>query len=121
MTPQQLEVLLNNLLQQGEPLPYAFFLQDHELAGELGSHLKKQQVILPPTPCPRPAQITSKQLQLSMTRACFCASHVTAVEVQWLHLTVTLSRNLKQCLLVQQPDELSLDARELEPRVPAVL
>ncbi|KAK9866803.1 hypothetical protein WJX84_003658 [Apatococcus fuscideae] len=44
VTPQQLEVLLNNLLQQGDPLPYAFFLQDHELAGQLGTHLQKQQV-----------------------------------------------------------------------------
>jgi hypothetical protein len=45
VTPQQLETLLNGLLlQQDDRLPYSFFVQDQELASELGPHLKKHTV-----------------------------------------------------------------------------
>ena len=39
VTPSQLETLLNGLLEHSEKLPYAFFIQDQELAGELAAHL----------------------------------------------------------------------------------
>jgi ribosome assembly protein 4 len=41
VTPQQLEALLNGLLQNAEKLPYSFFVDGQELAGELGAHLLK--------------------------------------------------------------------------------
>eukprot|EP00882_Tetradesmus_deserticola_P033717 GHRQ01038539.1.p1 GENE.GHRQ01038539.1~~GHRQ01038539.1.p1 ORF type:complete len:163 (+),score=40.14 GHRQ01038539.1:284-772(+) len=44
VTPQQLEVLLNGLLQNDEKTPYSFYIEGQELAGELGEHLRKQQV-----------------------------------------------------------------------------
>ncbi|WIA35410.1 hypothetical protein OEZ86_003855 [Tetradesmus obliquus] len=44
VTPQQLEVLLNGLLQNEEKTPYSFYVEGQELAGELGEHLKKQKV-----------------------------------------------------------------------------
>ena len=44
MTPAQLETLLNGLLQNEEKLPYSFFIEDQELAAELGAHLLKQKV-----------------------------------------------------------------------------
>ena len=44
VTPQQLETLLNGLLQQEERLPYSFFIDQQELAAELGAHLKKNAV-----------------------------------------------------------------------------
>jgi ribosome assembly protein 4 len=44
VTPQQLETLLNGLLQQEERLPYSFFINEQELAAELGAHLKKNAV-----------------------------------------------------------------------------
>eukprot|EP00775_Hariotina_reticulata_P006560 gene6560-6788_t len=44
VTPQQLEVLLNGLLQNEDKQPYSFYVDGKELAGELGSHLQKQQV-----------------------------------------------------------------------------
>ena len=51
VTPAQLETLLNGLLQQqqgggqdAERLPYSFFIEDQELAAELGAHLLKQKV-----------------------------------------------------------------------------
>ncbi|KXZ41140.1 hypothetical protein GPECTOR_735g893 [Gonium pectorale] len=39
VTPAQLEVLLNGLLNNEEKLPYSFYIEDQELLGELGSHL----------------------------------------------------------------------------------
>eukprot|EP00887_Chlorella_sp_A99_P001715 scaffold8.g1715.t1 len=60
VTPQQLEALLNGLLQaragcarlsacnsaavNEEKLPYSFYIEELELAGELGTHLAKQKV-----------------------------------------------------------------------------
>lgn len=44
VTPSQLETLLNGLLQSEEKLPYSFFVQDTELAAELGQHLIKHKV-----------------------------------------------------------------------------
>ena len=44
VTPAQLETLLNGLLQNSDPLPYSFFLEDQEVAGELGAHLLRNQV-----------------------------------------------------------------------------
>ena len=43
MTPSQLETLLNGLLQSDEKLPYSFFVEDQELAAELGLHLLKHK------------------------------------------------------------------------------
>ncbi|GIL67553.1 hypothetical protein Vafri_20907 [Volvox africanus] len=39
VTPMQLEVLLNGLLNNEEKLPYSFFIEEQELLGELGAHL----------------------------------------------------------------------------------
>lgn len=44
VTPPQLEVLLNGLLQNDEKLPYSFYLEEQELGGELGDHLLKNKV-----------------------------------------------------------------------------
>ena len=44
VTPVQLETLLNGLLQSEEHLPYSFFIQDQQLAAELGGHLLKHKV-----------------------------------------------------------------------------
>ncbi|KAF8060590.1 NLE1 [Scenedesmus sp. PABB004] len=44
VTPQQLEVLLNGLLQHEEKTPYSFYIDGQELAGELGEHLRKAAV-----------------------------------------------------------------------------
>lgn len=44
VTPSQLETLLNGLLTNEEKLPYSFFIEDQELAAELGAHLLKQKV-----------------------------------------------------------------------------
>ena len=43
VTPSQLETLLNGLLQSDEKLPYSFFVEDQELAAELGLHLLKHK------------------------------------------------------------------------------
>ncbi|PNH03382.1 Notchless [Tetrabaena socialis] len=39
VTPMQLEVLLNGLLNNEEKLPYSFYIEEQELLGELGAHL----------------------------------------------------------------------------------
>lgn len=44
VTPAQLETLLNGLLQAEEKLPYSFFIDEQELAAELGVHLQKNKV-----------------------------------------------------------------------------
>ena len=44
VTTTQLETLLNGLLRNEEKLPYSFFIQDVELAVELGAHLLKNKV-----------------------------------------------------------------------------
>jgi len=44
VTPAQLETLLNGLLNHEEKLPYSFYIEEQELAGELGEHLAKQAV-----------------------------------------------------------------------------
>ncbi len=44
VTPAQLEALLNGLLQNEDKLPYSFFIEDTELAAELGQHLMKHKV-----------------------------------------------------------------------------
>eukprot|EP00798_Chlamydomonas_sp_ICE-L_P015895 gene15895-22029_t len=44
VTPTQLEVLLNGLLTNEEKLPYSFYIEEQELAGELGDHLSKNAV-----------------------------------------------------------------------------
>ncbi|KAL4439724.1 hypothetical protein ABPG75_002725 [Micractinium tetrahymenae] len=44
VTPEQLETLLNGLLQAEERLPYSFFVEEQELAAELGAHLLKHKV-----------------------------------------------------------------------------
>ena len=44
VTPAQLETLLNGLLASEERLPYSFFVNDAELAEELGAHLLKHNV-----------------------------------------------------------------------------
>ncbi|EFN51765.1 hypothetical protein CHLNCDRAFT_56362 [Chlorella variabilis] len=43
VTPSQLETLLNGLRQTEERLPYSFFIQEQELAAELGAHLLKHK------------------------------------------------------------------------------
>ncbi|KAG2486351.1 hypothetical protein HYH03_014932 [Edaphochlamys debaryana] len=40
VTPEQLETLLNGLLNNEEKLPYSFYIEDKELLGELGAHLR---------------------------------------------------------------------------------
>ena len=44
-TPKQLETLLNGLLAHGqdERLPYSFFVQEQQLAEELGAHLLRHK------------------------------------------------------------------------------
>jgi ribosome assembly protein 4 len=42
--PPQLEALLNSLLQNEEPLPYAFYIDNNELQSQLGQHLKDNKV-----------------------------------------------------------------------------
>ena len=44
MTPKQLETLLNGLLKQEEKLPYSFFVNEQQLAQELGAHLLQHKV-----------------------------------------------------------------------------
>lgn len=44
VTPKQLETLLNGLLRQEEKLPYSFFIEEQQLAEELGAHLLKNKV-----------------------------------------------------------------------------
>lgn len=45
VTPQQLETLLNGLLQQSEErTPFSFFIEEKELAAELGAHLQRHAV-----------------------------------------------------------------------------
>lgn len=44
VTPQQLNALLNTLLENEEPLPYSFYVNDKELAGELGEHIRKNAI-----------------------------------------------------------------------------
>ncbi|MEW5304910.1 MAG: hypothetical protein WDW36_007487 [Sanguina aurantia] len=39
VTPAQLEILLNGLLANEDKMPYAFSVEDMELAGELGGHI----------------------------------------------------------------------------------
>ena len=45
VTPKQLETLLNGLLAhaQDERLPYSFFVEEQQLAEELGAHLLKHK------------------------------------------------------------------------------
>lgn len=43
VTPEQLETLLNGLLQAEERLPYSFFVEEQELAADLGGHLAKHK------------------------------------------------------------------------------
>ena len=45
MTPKQLETLLNGLLAYGqeERLPYCFFVEEQQLAEELGAHLLRHK------------------------------------------------------------------------------
>eukprot|EP00879_Flechtneria_rotunda_P028829 GHRR01031059.1.p1 GENE.GHRR01031059.1~~GHRR01031059.1.p1 ORF type:complete len:380 (+),score=83.50 GHRR01031059.1:309-1448(+) len=51
VTPQQLEVLLNGLLQKQEKMPYSFYIEGQELAGELGARLQKQKVSVEQSLC----------------------------------------------------------------------
>jgi hypothetical protein len=44
VTPQQLEVLLNGLLQNEEKMPYSFYVEEQELAGGLGEFLATNKV-----------------------------------------------------------------------------
>ena len=44
VTPKQLETLLNGLLKQEDKLPYSFFVNEQQLAQELGSHLLQHKV-----------------------------------------------------------------------------
>ncbi len=44
VTVTQLETLLNGLLSNEEKLPYSFFVNDVELADELGQHLLNHKV-----------------------------------------------------------------------------
>ncbi|XP_042003457.1 notchless protein homolog [Salvia splendens] len=42
--PKELQQLVNQLLNNEEKLPYAFYVSDHELAVQLGSYLQKNKV-----------------------------------------------------------------------------
>ncbi|XP_024372534.1 notchless protein homolog [Physcomitrium patens] len=42
--PKELHLLINTLLQNEEKLPYAFYINDKELVGSLGAHLKQNRV-----------------------------------------------------------------------------
>jgi hypothetical protein len=50
-TPAQLETLLNGLLRQQEKLPYSFFVEEQQLAEELGAHLHKHKARSPRAGC----------------------------------------------------------------------
>jgi NLE (NUC135) domain len=43
-TPQQLETLVNGLLKNEEKVPYAFYLEDAELSGEIGMAMLAQNI-----------------------------------------------------------------------------
>lgn len=43
-TVKQLNLLLNQLLDNEEKLPYSFFVEEQELASSLGEHLQKNKV-----------------------------------------------------------------------------
>lgn len=42
VTPKQLELLLNQLLETEEPTPYSFYLQDSEILESLAASLEAQ-------------------------------------------------------------------------------
>ena len=44
VTIKQLNLLLNQLLSNDEALPYSFFIEEQELASNLGEHLQKNKV-----------------------------------------------------------------------------
>ncbi|KAL3140994.1 hypothetical protein ABBQ32_005511 [Trebouxia sp. C0010 RCD-2024] len=44
VTIKQLNLLLNQLLSNNEALPYSFFIEEQELASNLGEHLQKNKV-----------------------------------------------------------------------------
>lgn len=44
VTVKQLNLLLNQLLSNDEALPYSFFIEDQELASNVGEHLQKNKV-----------------------------------------------------------------------------
>lgn len=46
VTVKQLNLLLNQLLSNDEALPYSFFIEDQELASNVGEHLQKNKVWL---------------------------------------------------------------------------
>eukprot|EP00963_Diacronema_lutheri_P001395 scaffold86_cov338-Pavlova_lutheri.AAC.58 len=43
VTPTQLQALVNDMLQSGEPLPYAFYVDGKEVVGELGQFLQEME------------------------------------------------------------------------------
>jgi hypothetical protein len=43
-TPQQLETLLNGLLQTEEKVPFAFYIEDREICGELSAAMLAQKM-----------------------------------------------------------------------------
>jgi NLE (NUC135) domain len=43
-SPAQLQTLLNQLLHNEEALPYAFYIEDLELSGDIGSSMMKNNV-----------------------------------------------------------------------------
>ena len=53
VTVAQLETLLNGLLENEERLPYSFWLDDVELADEMGQHMLKHKAPLLPLPPPQ--------------------------------------------------------------------
>ncbi|EFJ07692.1 hypothetical protein SELMODRAFT_236231 [Selaginella moellendorffii] len=44
LTPKELQTLINTVLHNEEPLPYAFYINDLELVGQLGEHVLRNKV-----------------------------------------------------------------------------
>jgi ribosome assembly protein 4 len=51
VTPSQLQALLNGLVKEDGSCMYTFFVQGQELGCDLGMHLVKHKVRLPPPLC----------------------------------------------------------------------
>lgn len=80
VTPSQLETLLNGLRQTEERLPYSFFIQEQELAAELGAHLLKHKA--GPASCEPPCFGAGWPGSINCLCRCFSLSiHVHTLQV----------------------------------------
>lgn len=92
VTPQQLETLLNGLLQNEDKLPYSFYLEENELAGELGEHLAKAKLSVE-----KALVVTYLPQAVFRVRRGFCgvAVHATALRVAAACVSASLPTRLR--------------------------